>query len=245
MTIEIGPHSDKPMLAIFAKQPIAGQSKTRLAQTTYPDWAQRAAQAMLEDSLDRLATIDAARAIYFAPANAEAFFDQLSQGRFQLASQPDGDLGWRLRCFFDLVQRDYGRTVVVGADSPTLPTHYITDAFRALQKHDIVIGPACDGGFYLIGMRQKLLRPFVGVNWGSSHVLEELMERLPGDAKPALLAPWYDIDTADDWAMLRGHIKAMRQAGIDPGVPRVERLIEETRIRFSGDRQTGKLGASP
>jgi hypothetical protein len=57
-------------------------------------------------------------------------------------------------------------------------------------------------------------------------VLEETVKRL-SPARTALLPPWYDVDTQDDWAMLRGHVLAMRQAGIDPGVPRVEQLIRE------------------
>jgi uncharacterized protein len=227
-----------PLLAVFAKQPIAGWSKTRLAQTTSAEWAQAAAQAMVEDSLDRFAEIDltgpvhpfaAARMIVYAPNDAGEYFAGLSKGRYELMPQSDdGNLGLRLRSFFEWSRKqDYVTTIVVGTDSPTLPVQYVTDAIRALKTHDIVIGPAFDGGFYLVGMTDLPLLPFHGISWSTPRVLDQLIDKVGNNAKVALLAPWYDIDTADDWAMMCGHINAMRRAGLDPGVPRVERLMIE------------------
>jgi rSAM/selenodomain-associated transferase 1 len=232
MTIEFGPWGG-PLLAVFAKRPSTGKAKTRLAQATSADWALAAAQAMLEDSLDRFATIDldnpTARQIVYAPADATEYFAKLSNGRFELALQTDGDLGNRLRSFFDQSQEHYKNTIVVGTDSPTLPIQYVADAIRALKTHDLVIGPAFDGGFYLLGMAEKRLRPFHGIAWSTSRVLDQMLDQVGSFAKVAILAPWYDIDTADDWAMMRGHTKAMRRAGIDPGVPRLERLMNDSR----------------
>src|ERR1019366_1558086 len=103
------------VLGIFAKQPIASQAKTRLAQATSADWAQRVAQAFLEDSLNRLSLLPVQRVIVYAPSEASEFFQFLANGRFELLRQSDGDLGQRLRSFFAEYRRHcYARIVVVG-----------------------------------------------------------------------------------------------------------------------------------
>jgi rSAM/selenodomain-associated transferase 1 len=236
MNIEINPGKDCAILGIFAKQPTAGLAKTRLAKATNAEWAQTFAKACLEDSLDRFHEISVPQVtqfvstIVFTPADADAYFAALSGDRFQLLPQCDGDLGQRLQSFFEYAHDHwFGRAVVVGTDSPTLPIPIVEEAFRALETHDIVIGPACDGGYYLIGLGPRRFPIFRDVPWGTSGVLEETVAQVQrAGARLALLPPWYDVDTVDDWAFLRGHILAMRRAGMDPGVPRIERLIGET-----------------
>jgi glycosyltransferase A (GT-A) superfamily protein (DUF2064 family) len=108
----------------------------------------------------------------------------------------------------------------VGTDSPTLPLAYVEQAFRELDGADVVLGPATDGGYYLIGCarRQPL---FADIPWSSPHVLSETIARLTDlKSRLALLPPWYDIDTLTDWWVLRGHLTAMGRVGIDPGLPR-------------------------
>lgn len=220
---------DRRILGIFAKQPIVGQAKTRLAETTSADWAQRVANALLVDSLARFERVEAKRAIVFAPADAAAFFSNLANGRYELLAQADGDLGQRLQNFFNQARaRGFTRIIAIGTDSPTLPTEFIERAFRLLENHDVVIGPAFDGGYYLIGCGPLSVPVFIDIPWSTPRVLEETVKCLvAASARLAILPPWYDIDTTDDWAMLRGHLRAMRRAGIDPGVPRVEELMTE------------------
>jgi rSAM/selenodomain-associated transferase 1 len=220
-------NSQGRILGIFAKQPLAGQAKTRLAQATSPDWAQRVAQALLEDSLDRFSGIQASRAIVYAPATGTTFFSQLAQGRYDLIPQCDGDLGQRLHHFFAGARRHgYSRIIAVGADSPTVPIDYVEHAFAALDANNVVIGPAHDGGYYLIGGGLQDLAMFDDIPWSSARVLEVTIERLhKASVRLALLPPWYDVDTAADWAMLCADVRAKRLAGLDPGVPRVEQLM--------------------
>jgi len=221
-------NSQGRIVGVFAKQPLAGQAKTRLAQTTSPEWAQRVAQALLEDSLDRFSRIQASRAIVYAPATAAAFFSPLAQGRYDLIPQCDGDLGHRLHHFFANARRHgYSRIIAVGADSPTLPIDYVEHAFTALEAHDVVIGPAQDGGYYLIGGSLQELAIFDDIPWSSTRVLEVTIECVQkASARLALLPPWYDVDTAADWAMLCDDVRARRLAGLDPGVPRAEQLMQ-------------------
>lgn len=219
--------SRSKVLGLFAKFPDPGRVKTRLAADTSPEWAAAVAEACLRDAVNRLAEIDVERVLVYAPADSRRFFDSLAATRFAAVPQADGDLGERMRAFFlGQLARGAERTVLIGADSPTVPTALIQDAFRQLGKHDLVLGPATDGGYYLIGCSRRLPPVFENVPWGSSRVLAETVAMLPSSAgRVSLLPPWYDVDTVNDWQMLVGHIAAMRRAGMDPGVPHVEALI--------------------
>jgi rSAM/selenodomain-associated transferase 1 len=214
------------VLGLFAKQPLPGQVKTRLAAGSSPEWAAAVANAFLHDLLERLAGVDARRVLVFAPPKAAAYFATVAGGTFEAAPQAEGDLGHRLTVFFAEQLRAGARSVVVlGTDSPTVPLEYVERAFRELERADVVVGPATDGGYYLVGCGRRLPPIFDGIAWGTSHVLADTVARLADErGRLALLPPWYDVDTLDDWQALRGHLAALRRAGIDPGVPRTELL---------------------
>ena len=162
----------------------------------------------------------------YAPAEAHDYFSALAAGRFELHLQAAGDLGRRMA---DFCQHHLGtgnsRVVLVGADSPTLPLDFIEQAFRALHSADVVLGPAMDGGYYLVGLTGELPPIFDGIRWGEATVLADTLSKLADPAwRLALLPPWYDVDTLADWRLLQGHMRAMRRAGIDPGLPRTEAI---------------------
>jgi uncharacterized protein len=198
-----------------------------LAAQTSADWAARVASAFLLDTTDRLARIDADRVLAFTPPTARDYFADISQGRFRLTPQPDGDLGQRMRVFFaDQFQRGATAVVLVGNDSPTLPLSFIRQAFEELESADVVIGPSTDGGYYLIGCAEDMPPLFESIRWSTSLVLSDTIAALQDtEWRLALLPPWYDIDTLDDWRMLQGHVAAQRCAGLDPDVPHTERLL--------------------
>ena len=212
-------------LGVFAKWPAPGTVKTRLAAATTPEWAARVAAAFLADTLDRLAAVGARRFLAFAPAEAGADFGALAHDRFALVPQGDGDLGARLARFFAArLAEGAAAVVVVGADSPTLPAALVEKAFSELKSADAVLGPATDGGYYLLGCRRPPAGLFEGIDWGGPDVLRQTVARLPPDWRLAVLPPWYDVDSMDDWRMLSGHLAALRRAGLDLGVPRTEAL---------------------
>jgi uncharacterized protein len=215
------------ILGLFAKYPEPGHVKTRLAAQTSPQWAAAIARACLLDTLNRLADMPAERVLVYSPAQAHLHFDSLSAGRFALVPQSDGDLGQRMSAFLSERQaRGAERIVVLGADSPTVPTAFVHEAFRLLNEFDVVIGPATDGGYYLLGCGQHTPPIFDNISWGSPSVLPDTVKRLSQwHGRLTLLPPWYDVDTLDDWLFLTGHIAAMRQAGIDPHVPHLEELL--------------------
>lgn len=214
------------VLGLFAKKPQSGQVKSRLAAWGGAAWAAEVAQAFLQDSVQRLAQVSARRVLAFAPADAADWFARLVQGSFQLYPQGPGDLGARLADFLT-AQRAAGaeRIVVVGADSPTLPLAYIEEAFNLLNTTDVVLGPALDGGYYLLGCGRRLPPIFEGISWGSAQVLEQTIARLSEPAwRLGLLPPWYDVDTGEQWQMLCGHLRALRRAGLEPQAPATEAL---------------------
>jgi rSAM/selenodomain-associated transferase 1 len=220
------PSADRRMLGLFAKEPRPGRVKSRLAAETTPEWAARVAAAFLRDLVVRLAAVDARRVLAFAPPEAEPYFAGLACGRFVLRPQCDGDLGRRLADFFAAALQDGAeQVVVVGSDSPTLPLAHVAKAFAELERADVVLGPAADGGYYLLGCAGRVPPLFEGIPWGGARVLWDTVARLGGPGwNLAVLPPWYDVDTLDDWWALRGHLAALRRAGIDPEVPHTEQL---------------------
>ena len=113
-------------------------------------------------------------------------------------------------------------------DSPTLPPAFVEQAFAELERADVVLGPATDGGYYLLGCR-RLPPIFDGIAWSGSRVLAETVARLSDPAwRLAVLPPWYDVDTPDDWQMLRGHLAALLRAGVDPDLPHTLELLRTT-----------------
>jgi rSAM/selenodomain-associated transferase 1 len=215
-------------LGLFAKWPRPGAVKTRLPGRT-PDWGARVALAFLRDTIDRLSAMPVRRVLAFAPAEAGADFARLAAERFELVPQQAGDLGQRMAGFIaQQIEGGASAVVLVGADSPTLPLDYVEHAFRALEQADLVLGPACDGGYYLVGCGRRVPPIFDAIPWSTPRVLAETIACLDDpDWRLVLLPPWYDVDTPDDWALLAGHVAALRRAGIEPGVPNTEALLRE------------------
>jgi glycosyltransferase A (GT-A) superfamily protein (DUF2064 family) len=103
----------------------------------------------------------------------------------------------------------------------------VEHAFELLEAADCVFGPATDGGYYLVGLRGRVWPLFENIDWSGPRVLAQTIERVAAAAaRLALLPPWYDVDTSDDWQMLRGHVAALRQAGIKLDLPATLRLLD-------------------
>jgi rSAM/selenodomain-associated transferase 1 len=217
--------SVRDVLGLFAKWPAPGAVKTRL--TADPARAAAVARAFLDDTVARLTALPCRRVLAFAPDAAGADFAELAAGRFDLVPQGDGDLGCRMKRFVaDRLSEGAERVVLVGADCPTLPVEYVESAFTELATAEVVLGPAADGGYYLLGCARRVPPVFDGVPWGTADVLRATVARLAGHpGRLALLPIWYDVDTPDDWALLRGHVAALRRAGVEPGVPHTEALL--------------------
>jgi rSAM/selenodomain-associated transferase 1 len=202
-------------------------AKTRLAGP--PEWGAEVARAFLLDTISRLSVIEATPLLVYTPAEArDGFLQLIGEQPWGAIKQSEGDLGARLRAFFsEMFTLSVDHVVVIGSDSPTLPVAYIEQAFTLLADSDVVLGPATDGGYYLIGCARHVPEIFEGIDWSSDRVLAQTIGRLSDPTiRLVLLPPWYDVDTPEGWAMLCGHIAAMRRAAVDPGVPNTETLLE-------------------
>jgi len=187
--------SEKDALVIFAKEPRAGECKRRLAQAIGSGAAKELYAAFLEDTLKRLEKIKhPAKIIAFTPDSAEDFFKSF-EGAFSILPQGGGDLGERMRrAFIWARENGFKRTVIVGSDVPDVPLDYIRGAFRNLSGCDIVLGPAADGGYYLIGMKEPF-DIFSGIAWGTNRVRAETLARAARLGLGARDLPvWSDVD---------------------------------------------------
>jgi uncharacterized protein len=225
-------------LGIFAKQPVPGRVKTRLAA----DWGNERAAALYEcfvrDLLGKFAAIGDRRVIGFAPNTDEArqWFDAASRSLTHeetrsLWPQPDLDLGGRMAAYFEAwTESPKHRTILIGSDSPSLPVDYLDQAWRLLESHDCVIGPATDGGYYLIGLRGAVAdfsAPFKTIEWSSAEVLAQTIQRLQQhDLSLGLLPPWYDVDSAEAVVSLSGHLAALEHSGDSCSLPNTLRFLK-------------------
>jgi hypothetical protein len=218
------------VLGIFVKHPIPGLVKTRLAAKLGIDGAAKLYAAFINDLSNRFREIGDRRVLCYAPndESAQEYFRNLAGEDFGLWPQPETSLGDRMARFFSVsFVANAQRVVVIGSDSPTLPADLVTQAFDRLKSHDCVLGPATDGGYYLIGQSRRTWPIFDGIDWSSRRVLQQTVARVAeSGAGLALLTPWYDVDTADDLELLRGHLQAMHAADIPVVAPCTESCLE-------------------
>ncbi|MEW4530640.1 TIGR04282 family arsenosugar biosynthesis glycosyltransferase [Maioricimonas sp. JC845] len=225
-------------LGMFVKWPRPGQVKTRLARSVGPEAAVDFYRACVEDMVDRLRLSGDRRILAWAPESPAAarYFSTLAGDDFDLWLQPDEDLGGRLIRFFqDHACHPDDRVVVIGSDSPTLPLRYLDAAWDALKDSDCVLGPAVDGGYYLVGLRKPIPALFDDIAWDSSTVLTQTIRQVrQSGATLALLDPWYDVDTLGDVELLDGHLAALDAAGERLISPRLRQSLDLLREQTDG-----------
>lgn len=190
-------------LIIFAREPLAGTVKTRLARDLRSDQAATDLHAaMLADVLASAATLDDTRLLLFWALKSGAVPTFSTLARMEIFEQQGEDLGARMANAFDRAfARGCESCCIIGSDSPDLPLEYIRQAFGLLERDEaqVVFGPAEDGGYYLLGLRHVPQRLFEDIAWSGPEVLRTSLERAGVcGLRTALLPPWRDIDTTDD-----------------------------------------------
>ena len=127
--------------------------------------------------------------------------------------QSGGDLGERMASlFYTSFRSNIARVVILGSDSPTLPLETVHEAFESLQTSDVVLGPAEDGGYYLIGARLFIPEIFKNIAWGSGEVVNQTTDVLREKGLGfKLLIPWYDIDRGEDLVKLHAEIEYLKR----------------------------------
>ena len=195
-------------ICIFAKPAVAGHVKTRLGAVLGREAAARLARAFLEDTLQSVQELPWAQAALATTAPVEADVPVLLQG--------EGDLGTRIERVLRTALQRAPVAIAIGADAPALPARLLESARAALQDADVAIGPADDGGFYLLALREcpeGLLRD---LPWSSVDTLHATLKRLRRfGLRARVLEPWFDVDRLEDLERL--------QALIDEGIVRAPR----------------------
>jgi rSAM/selenodomain-associated transferase 1 len=200
-------HPDRHRFAllIFVKYPEPGKVKTRLASTIGAELAAQLYSEFIRATFSFTQQIKAAtRFVTFTPAEKEQEFHKHFAGPFQWFAQIDStDLGARIQHAIRRVQQSgYSHVITLGTDSPALPVEYLEQAVVALENHDLVLGPATDGGYYLIGLKSAPPPElFTGIDWSTERVLHQTLQRAEQLRMSVHLLPaWYDVD---DLATLR------------------------------------------
>lgn len=210
-------NSGRRALLVMARQPVAGSTKTRLIPRLGPQGAADLYECFLLDALDMARTIDDVVAmVAISPPGASEYFAEIAPDLAQVA-QIGTSLDQRLdhvltRCLDD----GFAPVVAVNSDSPTLPAAHVSDAFDRLcdPSVDVVIGPADDGGYYLIGWKRGHPRLVRGVVMSTPDVLSDTMDRAEQSGlRISLLLPWYDVDDPADLDRLEADLVTERSTG--------------------------------
>lgn len=201
---------NRKQLGIFVRAPVPGTVKTRLSPPLSPDQACRLYTAFLEDLSRRLEKLSGTETTVFFDGDGAELLDRHVPRRARRLAQAGESLGERLdAAFVDLIGRSSRGAVVIGSDSPDLPIPYIKRAFQKLRHHDVVIGPAADGGYYLIGLAKPCAALFDGISWGSKTVYAETLDAIARhELTFASLPLWYDVDDAAGLELLRNELRA-------------------------------------
>lgn len=186
----------EPLIIVFLKAPRPGAVKTRLAQSIGPEAACQAYIEMCRSVLETLRDFNRVQ-IRFTPDDAHQEIQQLLQPGWNSAPQGNGNLGDRMERAF---QETVGPAILIGTDCPAIEAPDLDESRSALDSHPIVIGPARDGGYWLIGMREYNANLFRGINWSTQTVFEETMARAEqANLSVYSLRELSDIDTEADW----------------------------------------------
>ncbi len=205
-------------IILFARDPVAGKVKTRLAPFLSQDLILELYIKFLNDSIEKICRVaDADRFIGVTPADSSGYFSRISRNIErppEIFIQEGKDLGEKmLNTFRARFDEGYEHVVIIGSDSPSLPVAYLEEALNS--DKDLTLGPSTDGGYYLIGMRHKPVDVFTGnIEWGSEKVLTQTLERVKqSGASLKLLPPWYDVDRGEDLKFLKTHLELIAEAG--------------------------------
>ena len=203
-------------LALFARPPVPGRVKTRLSPALPEALVAELYQAMLGDTFSAAADAPADERVLYWASDEGGAPDLQAPAGFVVRQQRGADLGARLAAAFtELLAAPEDRAVIIGADCPDLDPAAIRDSISALESHDLVLGPARDGGYYLIGLRVRAPSLFEGVAWGTARVRGVTLARA-ADAglRVAELPELADLDTPEDLVSL---IARRSLSGAGPG----------------------------
>jgi rSAM/selenodomain-associated transferase 1 len=187
-------------LLVFLRAPREGQVKTRLACGIGAVSALEAYRTLLQHTLEAASGFGAVE-LRFTPADALPLVEPLLRPGWTAVFQGDGDLGFRLdSAFSDAFREGFRRVIVIGSDCPEILATDLESADAGLSDADVVLGPAKDGGYWLLGLRRPAPFLFRDMPWSTPHVLAETVRRVESAGlRLGRLRELADVDTAADW----------------------------------------------
>lgn len=186
----------KDLLIIFTRNPEPGKVKKRLAARIGDSAALRLYEFLLKHTYEVTKDLSCDKVVYYSEAIQKQ--DLWDNSNFQKKEQRGNDLGERMHnAFLDSFDDGYSKVVIIGSDLLELRKEDLKKAFSGLNKFDFVIGPAQDGGYYLLGMKSLNSELFRNKNWGTDAVLQQTLRDLK-DEQLTLLEERNDIDTYED-----------------------------------------------
>ncbi|MGO3689226.1 MAG: TIGR04282 family arsenosugar biosynthesis glycosyltransferase [Psychroflexus halocasei] len=187
---------EKNILLIFARHPELGKCKTRLAKSVGDHAALEVYKYLLKNTAEITQKINVERQVWYA--------DQIHQNDiwcddlFKKREQIQGDLGQKMKAAFETAfDEGAQKVVIVGTDIQDLDENIINQAFKELEVNDVVIGPATDGGYYLLGMKNLKPKAFQLKEWSTAQVFNQTIDALK-DKKISILEQKNDVDYLDD-----------------------------------------------
>ncbi len=200
--------SPQNCILFFVKNPVKGEVKSRLAAQLGETIAVELYKYFILDMLTTIDKCSARRLICVYPEGAQKKLEDWLGTRYHCLPQEGKNLGERMKtCFLDAVRMKFEHIILIGSDIPDISLSILQQAFRTLKTHDAVVGPARDGGYYLIGFRHDTFIPevFAPLRWGGKTVLRSTLNRLnKKGCRVHLLPTWNDVDTlADAKALLQ------------------------------------------
>ena len=191
------------LLIVFIKYPSPGTVKQRLAKHIGSERAARVYKKMVETVLKKLSpaeTADIEMAVCFSPQAAETLLREWLSDNRLFYPQKGSDLGARMHnAFTNAFERGYRKAILIGSDCPDISADIVLQGFTLLDKKDVVIGPAYDGGYYLIGLKQPREELFQNIAWGRENVFQLTCDKLKSAGLSfALLPTLRDVDRIED-----------------------------------------------
>jgi len=208
-------------VAIMAKASVAGTVKTRLVPPLTPEEAAELNTCCLRDIAANIVNAAKQAPIQgfaaYSPLGSEPFFDDVLPVGFKLLPPREPTIGRSLfHATRDLFDAGYSSVCLVNADSPTLPTEFLVETVLRLRESGdrVVLGPAADGGYYLIALKQFHRRLFEEIDWSTERVFRQTLARAEEiGVTVAPLPEWYDVDDEVTLTMLAREIGPCRSAG--------------------------------
>jgi rSAM/selenodomain-associated transferase 1 len=186
-------------LIIFIKNPELGKVKTRLAETVGDEKALEIYKALLKHTKDIALQLNADRMLYYSEDVPEEE-DMWSDDDFQKYIQYGEVLGERMYYAFEDALAVHDKAIIIGSDCASLTPEIVAEAFDALDRFNFVVGPATDGGYYLLGMKKLQIEMFQQMPWSTDQVLPETLARINALGKTVYKLPELsDIDYEEDW----------------------------------------------